>query len=277
MIYSLAASITQATHSNLCQQISMQQNIAASFVLRLRMWNLVNEALIIMEKDYENIERGNFLLRKKKNFRKLRKYKGQIDICTKSCSLNIDNYYLHYIAIYNIYITWIDNHTVPDLKVTPPGYNILRCNRNKNGGGVACCIRKNLSNIMELIIKDSSHLNLKDNKIYLFGEFNINLLQNGNYILNGKVMPACQGPVHALKNKHQEFCQIFSLKQLITCPRRVTCNTFSLIDYIFTNFTEKIFQSGINDYGMSDHQLFFYIRKVKRAKFNKHNNVFLCF
>ena len=105
VICSLAASITQATHSNLCQQTSMQQNIATSFVLRLRMWNLVNEALIIMEKDYENIERGNSLLRKKKNFRKLRKYKGQIDICTKSCSLNIDNYYLHYIAIYNIYIT----------------------------------------------------------------------------------------------------------------------------------------------------------------------------
>ena len=105
VIYSLAAFITQATHSNLCQQISMQQNIAASFVLRLSMWNLINEALIIMEKDYENIERGNFLLRKKKNFRKLRKYKGQIDICTKFCSLNIDNYYLHYIAIYNIYIT----------------------------------------------------------------------------------------------------------------------------------------------------------------------------
>ena len=130
---------------------------------------------------------------------------------------------------------------------------------------------------MELIIKDSSHLNLKDNKIYLFGEFNINLLQNGNYILNGKVMPACHGPVHALKNKHQEFCQIFSLKQLITCPTRVTCNTFSLIDYIFTNFTEKIFQSGINDYGMSDHQLIFCLRKAKQAKFNKHNNVFLCF
>ena len=132
----------------------------------------------------------------------------------------------------------------------------------------------NEANFMELIVKSFSLLNLKDNEIYLFGDFNINLLQNGNYILNRKEMAACQGAVHTLINKYQEFCQIFSLKQLITCPTRVTCNTPSLIDHILTNSTEKIFQSGIIDCGMSDHQLIFCTRKVKRAKFNKHNNVF---
>ena len=65
---------------------------------------------------------------------------------------------------------------------------------------------------MELIFKGFSHLNLKDDEIYLLGDFNINLLQNGNYVLSGKGMAACQGPVH-------------TLKQLITCPTRVTCNT----------------------------------------------------
>ena len=88
-------------------------------------------------------------------------------------------------------------------------------------------------------------------------------------------MAACQGLVHTLINKYQEFFQIFSLKQLITCPTRVTCNTSSLTYHILTNSTENIFQSGIIDCGMSDHQLIFYTRKVKRAKFNKHNNVFL--
>ena len=70
-------------------------------------------------------------------------------------------------------------------------------------------------------------------------------------------MAACQGPVHTLINKYQEFCQIFSLKQLITCPTRVTFNISSLIEHILTDFTEKIFQSGIIDCGMSDHQLIF--------------------
>ena len=205
------------------------------------------------------------------------------------------------------------DHIVPDhLEVNLPGYDILRCDRNRNGGGVACYIRKdscfnartmncrvieniifdvllpkskpitlvvfyrppNQANFMELIVKSFSHLKLKENEMYLLGDFNINLLQNGNYILNRKGMAACQGPVHTLINKYQEFCQIFSLKQLITCPIRVTSNT-SLIDHVLANFTEKIFQSGIIDGGMSHHQLIFSTRKVKRAKFNKLNNVFL--
>ena len=53
------------------------------------------------------------------------------------------------------------------------------------------------------------------------------------------------------------------------------CNGSSLIDHILTNSTEKIFQSSIIDCGISNHQLIFCKRKVKQAKFNKHNNVFL--
>ena len=45
--------------------------------------------------------------------------------------------------------------------------------------------------------------------------------------------------------------------------------------YYLTNSVEKIFQSGIIDCGMSDHQLIFCTRKVKWTKFNEHNNVFL--
>ena len=205
------------------------------------------------------------------------------------------------------------DHTVPDLKVNLPGYDILWCDRNRNGGGVACYIRKylcfntrplnckeieniifdillpkskritigifyrppNQANFMELIVKSFSLLNLKDNEIYLLGDFNINLLQNGNYILNRKGLAACQGPVHTLINKYQEFCQLFSLKQLITWPTHVTCNTSFLIDHIPTNSAGKDLSIWYNYCGMSDHQLIFCTKKVKRAKFNKHSNVFL--
>ena len=64
----------------------------------------------------------------------------------------------------------------------------------------------NQVNLMELIIKGFSHLNLKDNEIYLLHSLNISLLWKGNYILNGKGMSACQAPVHTLINKYQEFC-----------------------------------------------------------------------
>ena len=83
----------------------------------------------------------------------------------------------------------------------------------------------NQANFVGLLVKSFSLLNWKDNEIYLLGDFNINLLQNGNYILNRKGMAACQRPVHTLINKYQEFCQIFSLKQLITCPTHVHAKT----------------------------------------------------
>ena len=86
-------------------------------------------------------------------------------------------------------------------------------------------------------------------------------------------MAACQGRVHTLINI-KDFVKYF-LKQLITCPTHVRCNTSSLIDHNLKNSAEKIFQSGIIDCGMSDHQLIFHTRKVKRTEFNKHNNVFI--
>ena len=46
-------------------------------------------------------------------------------------------------AIIGIMESKID-HTVPDLEVNLPGYDILWCDRNRNGGGVACYIRKDL-------------------------------------------------------------------------------------------------------------------------------------
>lgn len=64
---------------------------------------------------------------------------------------------------------------------------------------------------MDLIVKNFPHLNLKDNGICFLGEFNINLLQDRNYILNGKVAAACQRPLYTLISKY-EFCQINYLK-----------------------------------------------------------------
>ena len=128
---------------------------------------------------------------------------------------------------------------------------------------------------MDLMVEKFSNLNLKDNEIYLLGDFNINLFQIGKHILNGKRSTTSQGSVHTMINRYKEFCQIHSLEQLITCPTRVTCNTSTLIDHILTNSTEKIFQSSIIDSGISDHQLIFFTRKVKRVRFHKDSNVLL--
>ena len=74
----------------------------------------------------------------------------------------------------------------------------------------------NQADIMDLIIEKFSSLNLKDNEIYLLGDFNISLFQNSKYILNGRKSTNSQGLAHTLINRYKEFCQICSLKQLIT-------------------------------------------------------------
>ena len=56
----------------------------------------------------------------------------------------------------------------------------------------------NQAEFIDLMVKKFSNLNLKDNEIYLFGDFNINLFQNGNYILNGKRSTTSQGSVDIL-------------------------------------------------------------------------------
>ena len=106
------------------------------------------------------------------------------------------------------------DHTVPNSEVNFPGYDILWCDRNKNNGGVARYIRKDLcfnkrtldckelENLLfdipsrnhyyrsflqtskpswshGFMVEKYSNLNLKDSEIYLLGDFNINLIQNG--------------------------------------------------------------------------------------------------
>ena len=125
---------------------------------------------------------------------------------------------------------------------------------------------------MDLIVEKFFNLNLKDNEIYLLGDFNINFFQNGRYILNGKRSTASQGSTHSMINGYKVFYQIHSLKQLITYPTCVKGNTSTLT---WPNSAGKTFQSGITDSGVSDHQLILCTRKMKWVKFHKHSNVLL--
>ena len=74
-----------------------------------------------------------------------------------------------------------------------------------------------------------------------------------------------------------KFCQIHSFLLKTISKMSHTCNMKNLHSYwpLLTNSTEEIFQSGIIDCGISDHQLIFCTRKVERVKFHQHNNVLL--
>ena len=109
------------------------------------------------------------------------------------------------------------DHTLPDLEVNFPEYHILWCHRNRKGGGVTSYIKKDLSfctitlhykelehlvfdtllpkskpifigvfcrppnqaEFDDLMVEKVSNWNVNYNEIYLLGDFNINLFQNG--------------------------------------------------------------------------------------------------
>ena len=63
------------------------------------------------------------------------------------------------------------------------------------------------------------------------------------------------------------------MTEIIKKPTRITCSTFTLLDHILTNSSEKISQKRVIDVGISDHQLIYCTRKTKRIKHNTHNQI----
>ena len=189
-------------------------------------------------------------------------------------------------------------------------YNIVRCDRDKKDGGVTCYIEhdicfstknilsKNIevifvdllppktkavsvgivyrppkdTNFLQLFAEILNSLNILENEIFVLGDMNINILQNDVNLL-GKNVNTYKGKiVFSLDVKNNiEFCSILGLKQLIKVPTRIKSNTSTLIDHILTSSSEKAVQPGIIETSLSDHQLIFCTRKIKRAKPNKHN------
>ena len=175
--------------------------------------------------------------------------------------------------------------TVYDSEVAVDGYNIVRNDRNRNGGGVACYIRNNIcfnrkacmsdnienifidllfpktkpisvgiiykppsqTQFLEQMITEFEALDL-NNEIYVLGDFNINLLFRGKYVLNkpNETKKIDKDLLPEIK-RYKEFCSMYGLSQLIDCPTRITCNTSTLIDHILTNTQENISQLGVID------------------------------
>ena len=111
--------------------------------------------------------------------------------------------------------------SISDQEVNMSGYRVLRSDRNRYGGGVACCVRAdlcfnrrsvfsnsienvffdlviakfkpfsigifyrppNVNTILETFANDLKFNDLKKNEVYFLGDFNINLLVNGKFVL----------------------------------------------------------------------------------------------
>ena len=189
--------------------------------------------------------------------------------------------------------------SVLDGEINIDGYELVRSDRNRHGGGVACYIRSDISfNVrgdfsseIENIFFDillpktkpiligilyrppeqskfldnlstsiSQTCSFNEQEVYISGDLNINLINSQKHTPNGI-------------KRYKEFCSLYGIEQLLTLPTRITKNSSSLLDHVLTNSADRISQFGIVNVGLSDHQLIYCTRKVTRTRLNAHKYV----
>ena len=109
-------------------------------------------------------------------------------------------------------------------------------------------------------------------KIYILGDFNLNLYLNNKYVFE-KCPTTVSNTTPYKVWKYQEFCNFFSLKQLISCPTRISCSSSKIIDHILTSYPDRVSQKGIIDNEISDHQLILCTRKTLKNKAVSHKQI----
>ena len=189
--------------------------------------------------------------------------------------------------------------SVLDGEINIDGYELVRSDRNRHGGGVACYIRSDISfNVrgdfsseIENIFFDillpktkpiligilyrppeqskfldnlstsiSQTCSFNEQEVYILGDLNINLINSQKHTPNGI-------------KRYKEFCSLHGIEQLLTSPTRITKNSSSLLDHVLTNSADRISQFGIVNVGLSDHQLIYCTRKITRTRLNAHKYV----
>ena len=170
------------------------------------------------------------------------------------------------------------DETVLQSEIQISNYELLRWDRNRNVGGVACCIRsdigylqkhffpKEIENIfievllpktkpiiagiifrppnqsnLEIINANFDKLDTNTKESYILGDFNINMHHNNKYIVRDDNRNSSKILSRNIKNYHQ-FCTMHGLKQLMKSPTRVTCSKSTLIDHILGSFFSTVSQ-----------------------------------
>ena len=181
--------------------------------------------------------------------------------------------------------TWLDDK-VSDHEVGIDGYDLVRKGRKRTGGGVAVYIRNsinykirqdvmpdNLELITVEIIKPKAKpflLNAwyrpPDMPIEAFNDYEQCLqkmdYENKEIICIGDFNCDYLQPDKKETKRLTYLAKMFQLEQLIEEPTRITRNTQSQIDLVFSNRSEIIVKSGVEHIGISDHSLIYIHRKI---------------
>jgi hypothetical protein len=104
----------------------------------------------------------------------------------------------------------------------------------------------NFTNVLESIW-------LRRKNIILLGDFNADMLKGSS------------NTESQYGKRLKRIISSFGLKNIISCPTRITPTSKSLIDLVITNQPAKVKTSGAIDLGISDHHLVFAVLKTTRT------------
>ena len=187
----------------------------------------------------------------------------------------------------------IDN-SIPDNEIHVIGYDLIRNDRNRYGGGVVLYVRHNIPfsvrndliyNHLEMVCIEVSRPYNKsflistwyrppNSNLELFDEWALFLSkcdnENCELIIVGDFnCDVGKSPPDHQTQKLQFICRLYQIDQLITEPTRVTPTSATVIDLIFTNRSENISESGVIHLGISDQSLVYLVRKFTPLKSKK--------
>ena len=116
----------------------------------------------------------------------------------------------------------------------------------------------------DYLSKGLNDFNLMENDLFIFGDTNINILDNGENILDKyKDMSKRKSNFGAIPKKYAQICSTLGLKQLIKHLTRITCHTSTLIDHIITNSEEKLHKVVLSTLHYLTVSLFFALGKSR--------------
>lgn len=177
-------------------------------------------------------------------------------------------------------------------------YNFERKDRPlKKGGGLIVYINENVKYIRRYDLESSEiesiciEVNLKNYKpfiimfIYRPPDSKQNWIENFEkiadkldnllleyYVLGDTNINYCPKNKYFLNNKWNEFNLKFGLSQLISEPTRVTKNSSTIIDHIYTNCTDYVQDIHVPEYSISDHYPICFTRITDKIKIKNHNH-----
>ena len=181
--------------------------------------------------------------------------------------------------------------TISDNEIHVMGYDIIRNDRNRFGGGVVLYVRDSIPfSVRKDLTPESLEMICIEvrrpyNKSFLISTWyrppksNLDLLnewalflckcdsENNELIIVGDLnCDVNKSPPDNQTRKLQFLCGLYQIDQLINEPTRVTPLSSSLIDLVLTNRPENISKSGVIHLGISDHSLVYLVRKFSLPK-----------